>query len=196
MDVWELPEGYRDVIDLARDLATRLAESSIRIVTVDGWSGSGKTTLAVSLANRLGLRCLELDDYLHKHLGGFLEHIDYASLSTALTDALKLSKPILLEGICVLEVLRRLRLNADAKVYVRRIVASGIWYDGLKLDPSRTADDIIEEDRQAALKWAEMEGAKLGEGGEPLAWEIIRYHYAHSPDETADLYFNRIESAA
>lgn len=196
MDDWELPSGHREATDLALDLADRIVEGPIGIVTVDGWSGSGKTTLAKSLAGHLGLQRYELDDYLLKHRGGFLEHLDYPRLSSALTDVRRVSDPILVDGICVLKVLQRLGLRSDVKVYVRRISASGIWYDVLKLDPSRTADEVIEEDRQAAERWAEMHGESFGEGGVPLAWEVIRYHYTYLPHETADLYFNRIERGA
>src|SRR5712691_2430398 len=157
MDSLDLPPGYTRVADLVR----RLADASAHIVTVDGWSGSGKTTLAKGLADALGLEHHELDDYLHEHSGGFLEHLDYPKLMTALKEGLKRPRPILLDGICVLEVLARIGLEPDAKIYVRRIGASGIWYDGLKLDPSRTAEQVIEEDREAARRWAEMEGEEF-----------------------------------
>ena len=78
---------------------------------------------------------------------------------------------------------------------MRRISASLIWHDGLDLDPLKTAEEVIGEERQAAEKWAEMHGGKFGDGGELLAWEVIRYHYKHLPHDNADVYFNRIEDA-
>ena len=193
MDPLELPPGYVDVAGLVQDLTRSLAERSARIVTVDGWQGSGKTTLAKNLASSLGLSRYELDDFLQEHRGGFLEYLDYLQLTAALTEAFKKSRPILLDGICVLEVLQRIGLRPDVKVYVRKISASGIWHHGLKLDPSKTAEQVIEEDREIARRWAEMEGTKFGESGEPLAYEIIRYHYKYLPHETAQFYFNRVE---
>jgi tRNA A37 threonylcarbamoyladenosine biosynthesis protein TsaE len=195
MDEWELPSGHRNTADVATDLSRCIAETPIRIVSIDGWSGSGKTTLARDLADRLSLRRCELDEYVHEQRGGFLEHLDYPRLSTALANVRTASAPVLVDGICVLEVLERLGLRSDLKVYVRKISASGIWHDGLNLDPSRTAEEVIEEDRQSAERWAEMHGKKLGEGGEPLAWEVLRYHYGYLPHESADVYFNRIEDA-
>ena len=93
----------------------------------------------------------------------------------------------------MLEVLARLGLRSDLKVYVRRISASGIWHDGLDLDPSRTAEEIIEEDRRSAQSWAELHPEKYGAGGDPLVWEVIRYHNGQMPHGNADVYFNRIE---
>ena len=196
MDEWELPSGHRSIADITTDLGRRIAETATRIVSIDGWSGSGKTTLAADLAERLGLRRYELDEYLHEQHGGFLEHLDYPRLSTALPNVRAATAPVLVDGICVLEVLERLGLRSDLKVYVRRISASGIWHDGLKLDPSRTAEEVIAEDRQSAERWAEMHGKKFADGSEPLAWEVIRYHYRHLPHEGADVYFNRLEDAA
>ena len=96
----------------------------------------------------------------------------------------------------MLEVLARIGLEPDTKIYMRRIGASGIWYDGLKLDPSRTAEQVIEADREAARKWAEMEGEEFDPSSEPLAYEIIRYHFKYLPHEVADFYFNHVEEAA
>ena len=196
MDEWELPSGHRNIADVVLDLGRRITGSSIRLVSIDGWSGSGKTTLAMNLADRLGLRRYELDEYLHEHRGSFLEHLDYLRLSTALAGSQTAHGPVLVDGICVLEVLGRLGLRSDLKVYVRRISASGIWHDGLRLDSSRTVEEVLEEERQSAARWAEIHSKKFGEGSEPLAWEVVRYHYRYMPHENADVYFNRIEDAA
>ena len=164
---------------------------------MDGWDGSGKTTIAKELAGRLGLIRYELDDYLHKHSGGFLEHLQYTKLEKNLAEAINNASPILVEGICVLAVLNKVAIMSDVKIYVRRIQKSGIWYEGLKkLDTSKTADEVIEEDKESARRWAELCEDKPSEGTERLDYEIIRYHYQYLPHETADLYFNRIEKLA
>jgi hypothetical protein len=193
MGNFEMPSGYTRMVDLAADVARRHALEPARIISVDGWDGSGKTTLATDLAAHLSFAHYELDAYLHREQGGFLEHLDYARLATALRTRAPATQPPLVEGICVLQVLDRLDLRSDIKIYVRRISASGIWHDGLRIDPSKTVEQVIADDRRAAELWAEIDGEQFVRGHEPLAWEVIRYHYAYTPHETADFYFNRIE---
>ena len=115
-DEWELPPGHLDRADVAADVRARIAATHIRIVSIDGWSGSGKTTLAKYLASRLKLKRYELDKYVHRERGGFLQYFDYSRLATALDSVPTRSAPVLIDGVCVLEVLRRLGLRPDLKV--------------------------------------------------------------------------------
>jgi uridine kinase len=79
-----MPPEYDDVVELARELRGRLPTHGPAIVSVDGWTGSGKSTVAKAVADRIGCACVSLDDYLDRHRGGYLEHLDYPKLKADL----------------------------------------------------------------------------------------------------------------
>lgn len=84
------------------------------MIAIDGWHGVGKTTLANRVSSILGIRCVHLDDFLLSHRGGFLEFLDYDRLAYALQQ-----RPVLVEGVCMLAVLRRLGQAPGVLVYVK-----------------------------------------------------------------------------
>jgi len=190
----EMPPGCDDVVELAQELCARLGTAGGVIVSIDGWTASGKSTLAGTLADRLGWPRLALDEYLIRNRGGFIEHLDYARLKADLTDALRTSRPVLVEGIQALEVLERLEQRPGLRLYVRRVASDGVWHDGFDLESS--AEEVIERERQGLRKMLEAKGKVFDDHAEPLEFEVIRYHYQHRPHETADLYFNRVERPA
>lgn len=168
----------------------------MRVVTIDGWSGSGKTALTKNIGQTLGLTHYQLDDFLHENRGGYLKEIDYSRLSESLTSGIRKGHAILIEGVCIQEVMKRIRLVPNLKVYLRKVDSSGIWHDGLKLDPSKTAEQVITQERESIQKLAAILGEEHHQPDECLSFEIIRYHYAWQPHKTSDLYFDRVELPA
>ncbi len=81
---------------------------------IDGYHGAGKSTIAYDLATYLDIPSLHLDDYLLPGKGGFLEFIRYPELSTALQP-----RPIILEGVCLLAVVKRLGITPDVHIYIQ-----------------------------------------------------------------------------
>ena len=101
------------IYDLAHAVENRCAS----IIGVDGYLGAGKTTVAMQLAEQIGYACVHLDDYLDPKHGGFVENINLS----ALNKALRVKRPLIIEGLCLLEVLDRLQVNVDFLVYVTGI---------------------------------------------------------------------------
>ena len=168
-----------EVADLLRNVGASL-------VAVDGTHGSGKSHLADELGALLGIDVLHLDDFVAKNQGDYVRNIDFASVSTAISAA----PALIVEGICVLQILEALRLAEDAFVYVKR-VAHGYWIDEDDLNPQIPIDEHLAAVREEIRPIAQ----KLGESGEMgLAEEVIRYHARYRPHNSASIVFLRNDS--
>jgi hypothetical protein len=95
------------------ELAHAIEKSGATIIGIDGYFGVGKTSLAISLSRQTGYGCIHLDDYLEPKKGSFVENLDLLALKEAINE-----RPLIIEGICLLEVLCRLQINSDFLVYV------------------------------------------------------------------------------
>ncbi len=87
------------------------------IIGVDGEPGAGKTTLARELAQHHGIHCIHLDDFLSSGRGAYVDALRLGKISGALS---KLDRPIIIEGICLLNVLQRLGVSPHLHVFMRR----------------------------------------------------------------------------
>jgi len=95
-------------------LAQQLQPFRGGLIAIDGQHGVGKTTLAKQLGGALGVRCVHLNDHLDRRRGQFVECLRLPELALALRD-----HPVLVEGVCMLAVMRRLEIPYDALVYVQ-----------------------------------------------------------------------------
>lgn len=168
------------------EAASLLRSSCARLVAVDGAHGSGKSHLAGELGALLEMEVVHLDDFVARNQREYVQHIDFSSVSAALA----VGGALIVEGICVLQILDRLGMEPDAFVYVKR-VAHGYWLDEDHFDPQMPIEDHLAGIRESIRPLAEM----LGESGElGLAEEVIRYHAEYRPHERATIVFLRNDS--
>lgn len=180
-----------DVGVLAQAVARRIATSS-GVVTIDGFSGVGKSHLASNLATRLGLPLVELDEILDKNRGCFVESIRYSDLAQQVAHA---NGPVLVEGVCVQKVLGRLEIVPALAIYVRKLEPGGGWPDRDFVDPARSPEEVIAQQKELDRKMAWIEGEEIDPNDpmpDTLRHEIIRYHYEYEPHLNADYVFDRI----
>lgn len=164
-----------------------------RRIGVDGVDGAGKAYLAEELAQALGCPALDLDDYLHKNQGGYVDFIDYPALSAALS-----SMPaFILSGLCLREVLSHLALDLDGHIYIKRM-RHDLWVDEDEcVFPEGVEAAIDELSHNAAMISRHLDepsesGEVARDDADPqLKFEVMHYHDAFCPHETADLIFER-----
>lgn len=190
---------FRDPSALLRALTDDLL-LTVGTVAVDGIDGSGKSTLARALAQRSGWTILHLDDYLHKDQGTYVQHIDAERLKG---DLRALDGVVIVEGVCVLAVLERVAEPVVAHIYVKRLGSYGAW-----LDEEDSCVDCSVEEKLAELSAQVAHFAKhrglvdsdavgvsaSATGLTEFREEVIRYHAAYRPFETATFVFERVES--
>jgi len=169
-----------------------------RRIGVDGAGGAGKSHLADELSQVLDIPVLDVDDYLHRNQGGYVDFVDYPALSAALS-----SMPaLILSGACLRQVLANMGEDLDGHIYVMRM-RDGLWVDedecvfpdGVEVAIENLANgaamisQYLDEPTEAVVSERDDESLRL-------SFEIMRYHSEFSPHETADVIYERHEHAA
>jgi hypothetical protein len=156
-----------DVESLAIEI-TRRSNRDRHLVGIEGHSTAGKTTLAKSVQARLSAGLVRPDCHLVRFSSdadqdqNYVERLDLVGLDRDLSAKVSLHSVVIIESICLREVLRQLGVDADIFVYCKRISPAGIWQD----DPAFGHQGGNWADRQSRL-----------------------YHREESPLENADLVF-------
>jgi uridine kinase len=105
----------REFDEVADKIETVLDRSSGFIVAIDGRDGVGKTTLGRFLSWRLNVSLIECD--LHLKNGPGISHRT-GTISRLIAARVQRSRPVIVEGVKVLEVLHRAEKKADFLVWV------------------------------------------------------------------------------
>lgn len=175
------------------EIVRKLKSKHFRLIAIDGVDGSGKSRLASKLANKLGYVHINLDDYLEKHRGGFLGHIKYELLKTKMEN---IEVPIIIEGVCLLAVLKKLKKDPDLLIYVKRMSDDGWWRDEGICEVSKDIHEFISKEINGLKKFSELEAKMEGKELDPeeckipeLREEIIRYHHEFRPHKKANIVF-------
>lgn len=175
------------------EIVRKLKSTDFRLIAIDGIDGSGKSRLASKIANKLGYVHINVDDYLEKHRGGFLGHIKYDLLKTKIEN---IGAPIIIEGVCLLAVLKKLSKDPDLLIYIKRMSDYGWWRDEGICDVSEDIDEFISKEINDLKKFCEIEAKMEGNELDPeeykipaLREEIIRYHHKFRPHKKANIAF-------
>jgi len=193
-----IQETFSDIKDLEEHLLALELPRGSRI-TIDGLDGSGKTYLAQALADKLRYRHLEIDRFLNKKQGGFLDQIRYSELGDALQQADAGSSTVV-EGCCIQEVMKRVGRVPELKIYVKEVDVKQM--DGERTERWTNGDFLTKYDNPQDAIAGEEEGLSefqtliLEEQGQAdtlpcLQKELIQYHFQYLPHKTADLIFAR-----
>lgn len=112
--------------DNQEELLLELQNKQPHIIGIDGEDGAGKSKkIAPFLRERLGGTVLSLDSYLEKDRGGYIEHLHYDVLRQDLLALTQKSKPVIIEGIMLLDVLEKVDVSQDYLIYA----CSSMWLD-------------------------------------------------------------------
>ena len=108
----------RSVEEVITQLRQRLHPRRAMIVGIDGPHREDRSTLARRLAAELGISVVELDLFLP--VDALWPDLCLGDLWRVLHSCLDRDWPVIVEGVCLLRVLRELPLPCDVLVYVRR----------------------------------------------------------------------------
>lgn len=165
-----------------RDLICTI--NSANIIGIDGADGSGKTTLSKEIGQHLGLPILNLDDYLIRSQGSYVDHLKYNEL----LEFIEINKnTLIIEGLCLIDVLKRIDLQLDCFIYVKLMNNIGEWLDEEECDIKGSVNEMIQElGRRVKMVEPECQGISI------FREEIISYHKRSRPFEKADIIFESI----
>jgi uridine kinase len=178
--------------DLLLELRERFLDCKSIIITIDGRDGVGKTYIGKQIAKKLPFHLIQLDKYLFEEQGAFIDYLNYKRLEQRIRQLLETSLSIIIEGVCVLEVLKRINIQSDCRIYVR-----SYWKLFHYNEEANTAKERIELEEQKIKEFAKVEAAieqkpfiesEFHLSG--LECDIINYHFEHFPDKNADILLN------
>ncbi len=167
---------------------------SARLISIDGFDGVGKSTLTKPLGEELGFQSVNLDDFLEKNQNCYFEALRYSELRDSIAE-----KPrLIVEGCLVQDVLSRLGVSPDYKIYVVRVRRMWAYPDEDWVDQrdvligDKCAEEIIKGEEDSLKRWVEKAPVEYGGGDDfhgldELQKELIRYHKSVLPHRTADL---------
>ena len=189
----------RDKAELVDFISKAAQTNNIKIISVDGIDGCGKTTLAKELVNNLDLTHINLDEYLIKNKGTYVNYIKYKILKQDISKKLANNKVIIIDGICILKVLESIKIKSDFKIYVKKLRWGTHWLEGQIIDYSKNVDEVLKTEEETLRKFCEInakiEGKKPGKfvPQESIFQEIVRYHFEYRPNLNADVIFERTD---
>lgn len=178
-----------DYITLLRFTTERLTKGRNHLIGIDGFLGAGKTTLAEKLSGDIVCRFISLDNYLNKNKGTYLDNINYRKLSRTVSSQ---SGSLIIEGICLLSILKRCSIMPNILIYIKRFDKNGIWIDEDELAGEEGPDIIISRSKANQRKILLLLGEQKSASPYTCAYEIIRYHHSYKPHEKADYIFSRV----
>jgi len=181
--------------ELALYIAGSVSARTAEIIGIDGMNGSGKTCVA----RKLSFPHVNVDDFLVRNEGSFLRNVKYGELETHIQVLRARNTPVIVEGVCLLDVLDRLHLRADCLIYIKRIGASGTWHDQdiCEIATEQELNEWLEEDKEIARTMLRRKGedadipGSLLPGG--LTREIAAYHHRQRPIHKAHYVYLRRE---
>ncbi len=144
-----------NVSDLIIAITAETDLNKSAMIGIDGVAGCGKSKIAEQLSKEIGAKWIEVDEYLDKHKGGYIPFIKYDQLEGDIKKERKQNQPIIVEGICLLEVLDHIKEKPDIFIYVKRVLrkyGTESWYDDYLCDPNsdlyRKVEDSLEKEIQ------------------------------------------------
>lgn len=165
---------FRGDVQLAAKIRERLVSNSCLVIAVDGAYGSGKSTLARKLAEQLGAVYFEVDKYVLGDGRPYRQQLRYDDMRRDL-EAIRGRGTVIVDGVCLLDILDRINAPPDVSIYVKRMDSMGIWQDDDTCNP-----EIIDLDSP----WLKGSGAAL-------AREVAAYHLSRDPLASANDVFIR-----
>lgn len=138
--------GYKEAVVALAAIMTDLPPV---IITIDGRDGTGKTSLGRYLAWHFNVSLVETDLFLIQNQGGLVYR--YEEINRIIGIRLDKPRPVILEGVGMKDLLKRLGRSADFAIYVTNPEqSSGPTMDQLLSQyeathsPAMTADVVLE----------------------------------------------------
>lgn len=142
-----LKEITEEHYKLIEDLRSHIRLGKKLLIGIDGDSGAGKSSLAKFLSWQFSIYPINLDFFLQKQEGQegnyYYSGLNFAEINKQIDQGHYVDGPVIIEGIFLLETLKRLGIKHDILIYVVGLKKSGM--KGLEeyeneYDPLKKAD--------------------------------------------------------
>lgn len=145
------PDGYHEVRKLIRDALGFPDDRRPLLIGIDGLDGSGKSALASWLAWQIEMPALHLDVYMVRNSKPLSWRVDDLARAIDGAQFLPRKRPVIVEGVFLLRVLKAVNRAPDFLVYVEKDAHSGCIKDlgSYLAEPKARANYV--------LKWSSAE---------------------------------------
>jgi hypothetical protein len=174
-----------DITDNINDVFKIIKTTSPKTIGIDGIDGVGKTYLAKDI-EKMGYKRLSLDNFLKRKSGNYFKFINFELLGKSIKQS---SGKLVVEGVLLQKVLRKLPLIIDCFIYITDSVWIYDWledyqgkYCGLSIDQI-IANTEQETERLNRVLSPESKPYKM----DGLRKEIFEYSHEYKPWEYADV---------
>ena len=106
---------FKTQADVQKLLHKALSSGSIILIGIDGELGVGKSNFAHQLGESFKFSVISLDEFCSPGTGQYVDGLNLCRLRRAVE---KSTIPVIIEGVCLLKVLEKLRLNADIHFFM------------------------------------------------------------------------------
>ena len=184
---------FTHVSQLACALRRVLPRGRRVLIGVDGVDGSGKTPLAFGLAERVPAKVVSFDRFLNRNRGSYVQHLRWQQLRKTIFSH---QGAVILEGVCLRSVLRRLHLRAFRHIYVKAVSQQGLWSDERECELQEPVEAFLEKEREVLRVMTDFLASGNAGNSEPadlcaFREEVIRYHVSELPSHRAHFVFLR-----
>jgi hypothetical protein len=159
-------------------VVARIKEIGVGLVAIDGCTWAGKSCLTNWIGTTQSIKTIEVDKFLNRKTGAFVRALRIDELRTAVTKADPKINLVILEGVCIRDVLEKLEITASMFIYVQRNSEMGVPCDA----------SILDFERECEIRERRTPEVILGP-------ELADYHRRQKPRRRADVLFIRTESA-
>lgn len=127
-------------------LMEQLNKRFIHIIGVDGCLDVGKSEFSKNLSRDVGGMHIELDHYLKDdETLSYTDRIYYGILKKTIGDHLDEFRIVIVDGVCLLWVLRKVQYKPDIYVYIKRTTPVGRYRDEDYFDETISEEQMILE---------------------------------------------------
>jgi len=193
----------REIHEIEKAIGEKIADLEKQgiIVSIDGKNGSGKSRLALNLCCRNeNFIYFDLDThYWSSNKLPYVENIDFDILKKNILNTLKSNEVVVIDGVCLLSIFRKLSLQPNITIYIKKLDDSGYWIDGKDFNYNLNLKELLREKREISRKFLELE--QYNQTGkektisyvyEDISYEIIGYQFHYEPDKKADIIYEHI----
>ena len=174
------PTEMQSFNELVECIRKNVNSNVIEVIGIEGCLTSGKSYLGNQLIRAFKARLVSTDDSRNDkdHTSTpYLDTLDLSRMHTAIDDIMQTGKLVIVEGICLRSILKRIDLTADLFVYVKTLsenIDDDVWHYGYDIESFEEGEKQHQEPYISDLK----------------------YHSRVRPHERADLiYKNKFEGS-
>lgn len=166
------------------EIKSLIQKNEFKIITIDGPTGSGKSKLATYLAEELNTSPIHLDKYLEENDKNYFRELNYVSIKK---DIEKRNK-IVIEGILMLEVIKKLKIKPDLKIFCTFEGFLDEWRYYIENDIP--FNSIIDERINNINVIRALEGKKRIQKLDYFHYELDKYIFDFLPFDNVDILYD------